>query len=78
MVRGNSELTCGSEKLGNRYLQAGLYFGPQNGIKKILFTKEMPADWLTKFHDFSIVWTTGRFSCSVQVFPNIRITSAIC
>lgn len=62
MVRGNSELTCGNEKLGNRYLQAGLYFGPRNGVKKILFTKEMPADWLTKFHDFSIVWTVGRFA----------------
>ncbi|KAK7575921.1 hypothetical protein V9T40_012207 [Parthenolecanium corni] len=66
MVRGNSELTCGNEKLGSRYLQAGLYFGPRNGVKKILFTKEMPADWQSKFHDFSIVWTIDNISFFVD------------
>lgn len=67
MVRGNSELTCGNEKLGSRYLQAGLYFGPRNGVKKILFTKEMPADWQSKFHDFSIVWTIGKLLFLLEV-----------
>lgn len=60
MIRGNKELICNDERLGNRFLQAGIYFGSPNAVKKLIFTKEMAENWLDNFHDFSLVWTIGK------------------
>ncbi len=76
MTRGNKQLECGNAKLGNKYFQAGIYFGPPNGVKNVVFTKETPEDWYLKFHDFSIVWTPGKDYLS-RFRPSIHDSTSV-
>lgn len=61
LTRGNKVVSCGNknEDLGPTVLEAGVYFGPQNGVKQKVFRKKLAENWSNKFHNYTLIWTAG-------------------
>jgi hypothetical protein len=60
LARGNKHLQCEEVDMGSRILQSGLLLGPPNYVERVFSKNETNDEWSKNFHNYSLVWTTGK------------------